>query len=152
MFHEKIKELRKEKGVTGEFVANAVGLSESAYRNYERGVREPNFETLSKLADFYDVTTDYLLGREDDLLDFLSLSDDDKNLEEKIGAMLLKFYRSVPAGNRRDFLNDARKLFETCKEEFYEQPRESTMVDCGTIGEELERRQQETEALRKDTA
>lgn len=64
MFHEKIKNLRKKKGVTGEFVANAVGLSESAYRNYERGVREPNFETLSKLADFYGVTTDYLLGRE----------------------------------------------------------------------------------------
>ena len=64
MFHEKIKELRKQKGVTGEFVATSVGLSESAYRNYERGVREPNFEILSKLADFYGVTTDYLLGRE----------------------------------------------------------------------------------------
>ena len=62
MFHEKIKELRKQKGVTGEFVATSVGLSESAYRNYERGVREPNFEILSKLADFYGVTTDYLLG------------------------------------------------------------------------------------------
>lgn len=141
MFHEKIKELRKEKGVTGEFVANAVGLSESAYRNYERGVREPNFETLSKLADFYDVTTDYLLGREDDLLDFLSLSEDDKNLEEKIGAMLLKFYRSVPAGIRKEFLSDARKLFEACKEEFYDQPKESSMEYVGTVGDFLKSQQ-----------
>jgi transcriptional regulator with XRE-family HTH domain len=65
MFHETIRNLRTNKGLTGETVANAIGISESAYRNYERGVREPSFDILAKLADFYGVTTDYLLGRED---------------------------------------------------------------------------------------
>lgn len=36
------------------------------YQNYEGGQREPNFSTLIALADFFDVTTDYLLGRTDE--------------------------------------------------------------------------------------
>lgn len=44
-------------------VADYLGLTVAAYQNYETGRREANYDTLSKLADFYGVTTDYLLGR-----------------------------------------------------------------------------------------
>lgn len=42
-----------------------MGISERAYLTYEYGEREPKLDTLQKLADFYGVTTDYLLGRPD---------------------------------------------------------------------------------------
>lgn len=137
-----LKELRKSKGYSNmKDFCEAFDISFSTYQNYEAGKRTPTADVLIKLADFYDVTVDYLLGREDDLLDFLSLSEDDKNLEEKIGAMLLKFYRSVPAGIRKEFLSDARKLFEACKEEFYDQPKESSMEYVGTVGDFLKSQQ-----------
>ena len=64
MFNDVIKELRLNRKLTTDDVANSIGVSGSAYRNYERGERSPSFEILVKLADFYGVTTDYLLGRE----------------------------------------------------------------------------------------
>lgn len=60
----KLKELRKAKNISQEQAANALGISVRAYQNYEYGQREPNIEMIFKLADFYNVTTDYLLGRE----------------------------------------------------------------------------------------
>ncbi len=57
-----IKELRKQKGLSQEQVANSLGISMREYQNYEYGQREPNIEMINKLADFYHVSTDYLLG------------------------------------------------------------------------------------------
>lgn len=62
-FNEIIKDLREKRDITAREVSEAIGVSTSAYLNYERGERQPNFETLCKLADFYHVTADYLLGR-----------------------------------------------------------------------------------------
>ncbi len=55
--------LRKKLKVNQAEVAAFLGVSVAAYQNYETGRREANYEMLSKLADFYGVTTDYLLGR-----------------------------------------------------------------------------------------
>ena len=62
---ERLKLLRKQKGVSQKVVAEAIGVTLSAYSNYEQGIREPSYDILIKLAKFYDVTTDYLLGLED---------------------------------------------------------------------------------------
>lgn len=62
---ERLKELRKERGLRQEHVAVALDISMSAYCNYEQGKREPNASVLCRMADYYDVTTDYLLGRSD---------------------------------------------------------------------------------------
>ncbi len=64
--HERIAHLRNQQGFTQQRVADAIGISRGAYANYEVGTREPDAETLSKLADLYQVSTDYLLGRTDD--------------------------------------------------------------------------------------
>lgn len=61
-----IKSLRLEKNLSQQTVANYLGITQQAYANYERGVREPDHETLTKLADFFEVSIDYLLGRTDD--------------------------------------------------------------------------------------
>ena len=61
-FHEILNELRVSKGVTQEEVANAIGVAKSTFAKYDRGEREPNFATLVKIAQYFDTTTDYLLG------------------------------------------------------------------------------------------
>lgn len=55
--------LRKEKGFLQKEVADYLHLSVATVSNYEKNVRMPNLETLVRLADLYDVSTDYLLQR-----------------------------------------------------------------------------------------
>lgn len=63
MLKDTIKFLRESKKLTKKQVADAIGITERAYITYEYGQRDVSTDTLQKLADFYDVTTDYLLGR-----------------------------------------------------------------------------------------
>lgn len=60
---QKLQALRQQKGVSQAEMAKYIDLTVGAYQNYENGRREANYETLCKLADFYNVSTDYLLGR-----------------------------------------------------------------------------------------
>ena len=63
VFSNRLKSLRVSKNVTQVQVAESIGLSESAYQHYERATREPTLSNITKLADFFDVSVDYLLGR-----------------------------------------------------------------------------------------
>lgn len=60
---DRLKNLRKEKGLYQKDVAEEIGLTASAIGFYEQGKRKPDNDTLQRLADYYDVSTDYLLGR-----------------------------------------------------------------------------------------
>ncbi|GHU59435.1 hypothetical protein FACS1894133_6210 [Clostridia bacterium] len=55
--------LRKEKGVSQREVAERVGVAQALLSHYERGQREPGLSFIVKIADYYDVSADYLLGR-----------------------------------------------------------------------------------------
>jgi len=61
---ELLKKIRKERKLTIRAVSDGAGIPIRTYQNYEYGEREISAEALYKLANFYDVTTDYLLGRE----------------------------------------------------------------------------------------
>ncbi len=61
---EILKQLRKQNGFTQKDVAKELGITVSAYGNYELGQRQPTPEMLCKLADVFEVSVDYLLGRE----------------------------------------------------------------------------------------
>ena len=65
IFGERLKELRLEKGVSLKEVGDAVGVTLNTISNYERGVREPDFEILRALCRFFQITADYLLGLSD---------------------------------------------------------------------------------------
>lgn len=66
-FPERLKLLRKTSGYTQVFMANKLGLSSSqAYSNYERGVNKPTKETSEKLAEFFNVSVEYLLCETDE--------------------------------------------------------------------------------------
>ena len=60
----RLKELRTEKGATQKEVAEFIGCSPLVYSRYEREEREPDIDTLCRLADYFGVTIDYLVGRE----------------------------------------------------------------------------------------
>lgn len=63
-FNERLTNLRESKNWTKTYVAKMLGLSSmQTYANWEYGRTEPDFATVSKLADLFGVTSDYLLGR-----------------------------------------------------------------------------------------
>lgn len=59
----RLKEIRSQKKVLQKDIAEYLNLPLRTYQSYEYGEAEPSNETLVKLADYFDVTTDYLLGR-----------------------------------------------------------------------------------------
>lgn len=62
----RLKELREERNLSQLDVANAIGTSQTNIGRWEKERNEPSSGYVIKLADFFEVTTDYLLGREDD--------------------------------------------------------------------------------------
>lgn len=85
MFKDRLKECRGRKEISQRELASVLNLSPSTIAMYETGQREPDAETLSKIADFFGVSIDYLIGRTDTptpadkIAD--SLSDDPELLE-----------------------------------------------------------------------
>ena len=61
----RVREIRENSEKTQTEVAKYLGVTRQAYNNYELGNRQLNPDMLDKLADYFNVTTDYLLGRED---------------------------------------------------------------------------------------
>ncbi len=59
----RLKELRKKNNLTQKEVAEKLIITPNGYSYYENNINEPNIETLCKLADLYNVSLDYLVGR-----------------------------------------------------------------------------------------
>ena len=60
---ERMKELRTERNLSQKQAAAELGIGITTYCRYELGMREPGASLLDQMADYYDVTVDYLLGR-----------------------------------------------------------------------------------------
>lgn len=82
-----IKELRQAKKLTQEQLCSVLGLKLGTYRNYEQGIRELDGDLLIQFADFYDVSTDYILGRENAIQGI-----------QKAGPIRINVLGRVPAG------------------------------------------------------
>ena len=65
MIYERIKALRVDKDLSQKELADILNVTRSAYSNYENGIREVPVEILSRLADFYGTSVDYIIGRTD---------------------------------------------------------------------------------------
>lgn len=106
-----LKELRRKAGYNSmqNFCSN-IDINFSTYQNYESGKRIPTAEILIKLADFYGVTTDYLLGREPSPNPFadLDLSEDDE-------AEVIAKYMSLPPEIRACMLDVLVQLGDAAK-------------------------------------
>lgn len=65
MYGERFRQLRKERKVPQQQLADIIGVKLRAYQCYETETHEPGIQALITLADFYDVSIDYLVGRKD---------------------------------------------------------------------------------------
>ena len=65
MYLKRVYVLREDSDLTQKKIAEYLGIHPNVYRRYEKGVREFPLELIVKLADYYHVSTDYLLGRTD---------------------------------------------------------------------------------------
>ena len=128
---EQLQILRKNKGLTQEEAANIFEVKLSTYQKYERDAISPPYDTLIKIADFYDVTTDYLLGREPAPNPFADLGLSAASEQE-----MLAQYMSFPEEVRAILMDAIVKLAESVKPE--ESPPD--IIEETTIGAELDRR------------
>ncbi|WP_203663740.1 helix-turn-helix domain-containing protein [Lacticaseibacillus sp. 53-4] len=83
MLGDRLKKLRGD-GRTQEDVAKAVGVSRAAYSHFENNRNEPDNDTLKKLAQYYDVSIDYLLGRTDKRHYYSLTEKDQKSIDEEL--------------------------------------------------------------------
>ena len=66
MIGKRLRALRKEKGLKQIDIANVLDVSRTTYTQYETEKSEPDLETVKKLAEYFNCSTDYLLGKSDD--------------------------------------------------------------------------------------
>lgn len=64
VFSKKLRDLREKSELNQQQLASVLNISNSAISKWEQGTREPDFETLKTIADYFGVTTDYLIGNE----------------------------------------------------------------------------------------
>lgn len=84
---EKLRELRKLKNITMKELGQKINVAESTISLYESGKREPDYQTLKKLADFFNVSIDYLIGRNEN---------ENSNLKPK--SVQIPVLGTIPAG------------------------------------------------------
>lgn len=65
IFRQRLLEQRKLEKLTQKQMAEKLGITQPSYIRYENGSSEPSLETLVKIADIFDVSVDFLLGRKD---------------------------------------------------------------------------------------
>lgn len=121
MFDERLKLLRKKCGYTQVSLAETLGVSKGTVAMWETGKRTPDFETLIRLSDLFDVRTDYILGKSNDSSS-AKLSDDDiEQLGrwelESVYTDLMKLYLSLDSFGQKDIENLIKSEAQRCKEQ-----------------------------------
>lgn len=121
MFDERLKSLRKKCGYTQVSLAETLGVSKGTVAMWETGKRTPDFETLIRLSDLFDVRTDYILGKSNDSSS-AKLSDDDiEQLGrwelESVYTDLMKLYLSLDSFGQKDVESLIKSEAQRCKEQ-----------------------------------
>jgi transcriptional regulator with XRE-family HTH domain len=100
-FSRTITLLRKEKGISQKAAADALGVSQALLSHYEKGIRECGLTFLTRTADFYGVSCDYLLGRSKEVtgrtINISEIPDEDLTKKERVtpGEMMLSFNKKL---------------------------------------------------------
>lgn len=97
MFGERLTYLRTRSGMIQEEVAAAIGVARTTYAGYEQSGREPDYKTLLLLADYFKVSTDYILGRTDNPIQKEDLSSSEAEFVEGSLELFRKIIKSPPA-------------------------------------------------------
>lgn len=113
-FGERLTEIRKKHRMTQTEIAKKLAIPRSTYSNYELGNREPDFHTTEKLAQMFDVSIDYLLGRTKDseVVTKEEAPDANKIVAEKLLSYLHQGLSNEEIRTRMDFVLDVFTLEE----------------------------------------
>ena len=116
--NERLKLLRQSKNLIQNEAANLLNVSLSSYQKYERDKNNitPSLEVLIKLADFYHVTTDYLLGRETNEIENIDRLANEFNMTA-IEKKILDNYLSLPKQMRIDLMEFLHKSVQEVQQE-----------------------------------
>ncbi|MGN0438301.1 MAG: helix-turn-helix domain-containing protein [Lachnospiraceae bacterium] len=105
---KKIRDLRKSLGLTQTDLAESIGIARTTLIGYENQTSQPDIETLKRLASFFSVTTDYLLGLEN-----LELNNDDFIKELLyLGKQLNTLNRAVIRGKMAELIKEQQQQGE----------------------------------------
>lgn len=113
-----LKSLRQAKGLTQSEAANEFGVSLSSYQKYEREKNciTPSLEVLERIAEYYNVTIDYLLGRSPDEDNIINLLSAEYNLTE-LEKDIVQNYLSLPDNIRHELLKYLKGMVAVAEEE-----------------------------------
>ena len=138
---DNLKYIREKNGLTKRELCEKTGISERAYLTYEFGEREPKISVIAKLADFYGVTTDYLLGREPAPDPFADL-----NLNKESEEDVINKYMSLPPNIRACLMDVLLQLADAAKQRQNAPSEDNTQCSklsvstaLGTIEDEIEK-------------
>ncbi|WP_076178653.1 helix-turn-helix domain-containing protein [Clostridium botulinum] len=127
MFGDRLKELREQKQLTQNEFASILGIGRTTLSHYELNNREPDFETLEKIANYFDVSIDYLVGRSnlktfDEYVfhnDFEALSEKLESANPEVKKMVVnildKIFLSIFYAiddNNVEFLTKLKKIYD----------------------------------------
>lgn len=112
-FEENLKSLRERNNLSQIELSKKIGLSNVTLSQYEKGVRKPDIQTLALIAQFFNVTTDYLLGNEAPAKFKPQLTDKDKkDIAKQVEDMLY----GLDADNPISFQLDGNEIDDDTRE------------------------------------
>lgn len=116
--NEKLKQLRTAKKLSQNELAKILNVSLSSYQKYEREKNSvtPSLDVLNRISDYYNVTIDYLLGKEvseNDVFNILSVQYNLTELEKDI----LKTYSTLPPNIRKEFNKYLKSMVKAAENE-----------------------------------
>lgn len=115
MLGERLKILRINAGLKQDDLLKKFGLSSARYSQYETGKRSPDYELLIKLADFYDVSLDFLLGRKESNKNEIKSKSSHAEISEK-DLELLQQLKNLPA-DKREIVDTVIKVSDKTNEQ-----------------------------------
>ncbi|WP_049545145.1 helix-turn-helix domain-containing protein [Streptococcus salivarius] len=111
-FSERLKDLRKQAGLTQVDVAEKLGISQPAYASWERGVKKPTQDNLVKIAQILNVSVDYLVGNSEEKSDEL---DNIELLFRMNSKGLTDEEKEIFKKELIEFMEERKKLFKKTK-------------------------------------
>lgn len=114
----RIKYLREKSNLSQKEFAKKIGVSNTVLSRYESGDRKPDYEILQTIADYFEVSTDYLLGRTDKQEPTSTLQDDDEAEFQAFvnNPELQVWYKELPKSDEEE-LRKLRLIWEMIKNE-----------------------------------
>ena len=106
----RIKEIRLQNGISQKQLALAIGVAQNTLSQYENGKRAPDFDTMARMSDYFHVSVDYLLGRDEEKLPTV-ISEEQDSIDEE----LMKYVRLMTPDQKQMLLAQMRVLSEQNK-------------------------------------